>query len=49
MITLLNVYIYFLLTVLGLRCSSCGEQGPLYIVEHGPLIVTASLIVDNRL
>ena len=29
--------------------SSCGERGPLFIVVHGPLTVTASLVVEHRL
>ena len=42
------------MAVLGLRfCarafSSCGERGPLFIVVHGPLIVTASLVAEHRL
>ena len=42
------------LTVLGLRCSawafsSRGEQGLGYIALHGPLIVMASPVADNRL
>ena len=39
---------YLFLAVLGLRfCarafSSCGKQGPLFIVVHGPLTIVASL------
>ena len=42
------------MAVLGLRfCarafSSCGERGPLFIAVHGPLIVTASPVVEHRL
>ena len=29
--------------------SSCGEQGPLFIVVHGPLTVAASLVAEHRL
>ena len=48
------LFIYLFLAVLGLRfCtrafSSCGERGPLFIMVHGPLIVTASLVVEHRL
>ena len=40
--------------MLGLRfCarafSTCGEQGPLFIVVRGPLTVVASLVVEHRL
>ena len=40
--------------MLGLRfcaraLSSCGERGPLLIVVHGPLTVTASPAVEHRL
>ena len=49
----LNKFIYFL-PPLGLRCcmwafSSCGEQGPLFVVVHGLLIVVASLVAEHRL
>ena len=42
------------MALLGLRfCarafSSCGEQGPLFIVVRGPLTVAASLVVEHRL
>ena len=44
----------FILAVLGLRfCarafSSCGEQGPLFIVVRGPLTLAASLVAEHRL
>ena len=44
----------FILAVLGLRfCarafSSCGKQGPLFIVVRGPLTIAASLVVEHRL
>ena len=40
--------------MLGLRfCarvfSSCGKRGPLFIAVHGPLTITASLVVEHRL
>ena len=42
------------MAVLGLRfCarafSSCGEQGPLFIAVHRPLIIAASLVAEHRL
>ena len=42
------------MAVLGLRfcaraSSSCGERGPLFIVECGPLTVAASLVAEHRL
>ena len=42
------------MTVLGLRfCarafSSCGKQGPLFIMVHGPLTIAASLAAEHRL
>ena len=42
------------MAVLGLRfCarafSSCGKWGPLFIAVRGPLIITASLVVEHRL
>ena len=44
----------WLIAVLGLRfCarapSSCGEQGPLFIVVRGPLTIAASLAAEHRL
>ena len=47
-------YFLFFLAVLGLRfCarafSSCGKQGPLFIVVRGPLTVVVSLVVEHRL
>ena len=46
--------IYSFLTALGLRCctratSSCGEQGLLFIVVCGPLVVVASPAAEHRL
>ena len=46
--------IYLFMAVLGLRCCtpalpSCGEQGLLFVAEHGLLIVVASLVVEHRL
>ena len=51
---LIILFIYLFLAVLGLRfCarafSSCCERGPLFIAVHGPLTVTASLVVEHRL
>ena len=49
------IYLLFLfLAVLGLRFCvrafySCGEWGPLFIAVHGPLTITASLVVEQRL
>ena len=48
------LFIYLFMAVLGLRfCarafSSCGKQGPLFIVVHGPLIIAASLVAEHRL
>ena len=42
------------MAVLGLHfCarafSSCGKQGPLFIVVRGPLIIAASLVAEHRL
>ena len=47
-------FIDWLIAVLGLRfCarafSSCGKQGPLFIVLRGPLTITASLVAEHRL
>ena len=44
----------WLIAMLGLRfCarafSSCGKQGPLFIVVRGPLTVAASLVEEHRL
>ena len=53
--TLFNLFIFLkFLAVLGLRfCarafSSCGKQGPLFIVVRGPLTVTASPVAEHRL
>ena len=49
------IFIYLLfLAVLGLHCcvrafSSCSEQGLLFVVVRGLLIVVASLVVEHRL
>ena len=45
---------YLFLAVLGLRCcaqafSSCGEQGLLFVVVCGLLIVVASLVAEHGL
>ena len=50
----LNKFIYLFLAVLGLRfCarafSSSGEQGPLFIVVHGPLTVAEHRLQTHRL
>ena len=50
----LLIFIYLFLVALGLRrCvwafSSCSEWGPLLTVEHGLLIVAASLAVEHGL
>ena len=42
------------MAVLGLRfharaLPSCGKQGPLFIVVHGPLTIAASLVAEHRL
>ena len=47
-------FIYLFLAVLGLRfCawafSSCGKQGPLFIVVRGPLTIVAPLVAEHRL
>ena len=49
----LHIYIMHVLVVLGLHgCtrafSNCGEQGLLFIVVNGLLIVVASLISEHR-
>ena len=45
---------FFFLAALGLRCcvqafSSCSEQGLLFFVVHGLLIVVASLVAEHGL
>ena len=46
---------YLFLAALGLRWvfarafSSCGEQGLLFVVVHGLLIVVASLVAEHGL
>ena len=50
----LFIYYYYFLAVLGLHfCarafSSCGKQGPLFIVVCGPLTLAASLVAEHRL
>ena len=47
-------WVYLFMAVLGLRffaraSSSCGKWGPLFITEHGPLTVVASLVAEHRL
>ena len=53
-IFIIYLFIYLFLAVLGLRfCarafSSCGKRGPFFIVVHGPLTITASLVAEHRL
>ena len=48
------LFIYLFLAVLGLRCcarafSSCVEQGVLFVVVCGLLIVVASLVAEHGL
>ena len=48
------LFLYLFLAALGLSfCarafSSCGKQGPLFIVVRGPLTIAASLVVEHRL
>ena len=50
----INLLIYLFLAALGLRCcaqafSSYGEQGLLFVVVGGLLIVVASLVAEHRL
>ena len=50
---LINLFILFL-AALGLCCctqtfSSCGEQGLLFVVVCGLLVVVASLVVEHGL
>ena len=50
----LNLFIYLFMAVLGPHfCarafSSCGKQGPLFIVVRGPLTIVASLAAEHRL
>ena len=54
LVPFLKKIIYLFLAALGLHCcawasSSCGEQGLLFVVVHGLLIVVASLVVEHRL
>ena len=51
---LVYLFIYLSLAVLGLRCcawacSSCGEQGLLFVAVHGLLIAVASLVAEHGL
>ena len=48
------VFIYLFLATLGLHCcvqafSSCGEQGLLFVVVHGLLIVVSSVVAEHGL
>ena len=54
LIFFLSLFIYFLLTALGLRCctqafSSCGKQGLLFIVVCGFPVAVASLAAEHGL
>ena len=45
-------FIYLLLAVMGLHCclrafSSCGQQGPLFVMVHGLPIAVASLVAEH--
>ena len=47
-------FIYLFLAALGPCCcaqafSSCGEQGPLFVVVRSLLIAVASLVAEHRL
>ena len=47
-------FCFLFLVALGLHCymqafSSCGEQGLLFVVVHGILIVVASMVAECRL
>ena len=47
-------FFFFFLAALGPRCCvraffSCDEQGLLFVAEHGPLIVVASLAAEHGL
>ena len=49
-----NKFIYLFLAALGLHCcvqafSSCSEQGLLFVVVRGLLIVVASLVAEHGL
>ena len=51
---LIYLFIYLFMAALGLRCcprvfSSCGEQGLLFVVVRGLLIVVASLVEEHGL
>ena len=53
LIYLFNLFILFL-AALGLCCcartfSSCGEQGLLFVVVHGLLIVVVSFVAEHGL
>ena len=50
----LFLFLSLFLAVLGLRCcerafSSCGEQGLLFVVVRGLLIVVAPLVAEHGL
>ena len=54
LIVLIYLFIYLFMAVLGLclrvrTFSSCGKWGPLLIAVRGPLIITASLVLEHRL
>ena len=43
------LFIYLFLAALGLRFSSCGEQGLLFVAVRRFLIAVASLVVEHQL
>ena len=50
----LSIYLFYIIGFAGLCCcvrafSSCSEWGLLFVVEHGFLIMVASLGVEHRL
>ena len=52
--SLINLFIYFFLAVLGLRCctwafSSCGEWGLLFVAVCRLLTAVASLVAEHGL
>ena len=52
-INFIYLFIYLFLAALGLHCctrafSSCSEQGLLFFVARGLLIVVASLVADRK-
>ena len=55
LLSFIKIFIYlFILAALGLRCctqafSSCSEQGLLFVVVRGLLIMVASLVAEHGL